>query len=134
MAIADAAVAPQDLRWHPALERANPEDLQWGYDPEADRFAISIRDAPPAYSIHCDEHLVLRLDLQSDIVVGLEVYGWERAFLKEHPELDIAWRATRSPLRRWLPGRPAARDILRGIASTTAKLIECSCSRLAFAG
>lgn len=130
-----ATDARQKRRWHHSLNSGDVSSLRWEYDADLDAFAVYVKDPPPTVTIHCDDDEIdsaLMVSLETDEVVGVEVYGWERAFLASHPELDVAWRMTRNPVRRTFASRPVS-DVLGGLARTTAALVEQACGRVSWA-
>lgn len=103
--------------------------FRWDYDRELDSFAVMLRDRDSVGTMHCGEVIALRLAPTTDEVVGAEIEGWERFFLRQYPELTDLWRTSRHRLPRWFR-RKATREAERKLVEQTAKIIHDSCRNM----
>ena len=110
-----------------AASQGTGEELVWSYDRSLDLFSVTLGDPQPAISVECDDGRVLRVDPTTHEVIGVEVYDWERIFLKQHPEIAVPWRQARSPISRLLRHR-LVQNALRSVAVATARIFESSCN------
>jgi len=76
------------LRFPDLSEGARPLTVTYGYDKEGDRLWISFVDKPiPAYSFVVDDYIAVRIDLETNEVVGIEFERFTARAVAKHPEL-----------------------------------------------
>lgn len=77
----------------PPISPDRPRDLQVRYDAQADTLIASFH-GPPEAGMNVplpDETIDLRVTLEEDALIGLEIDSFTQSFLPRHPEfLDLA--------------------------------------------
>ena len=114
-------------RWRQAL---NSGDLQSKYDAGRDIFTLTVGGPRPAGSIERGDGVVLRVDLGTDELIGAEVDNFRRVFLKQHPELGVAWDEAHGTARRLFQPRRVD-ESWRALTSIVAHLLERDYMQLA---
>jgi len=57
------------------------------YDEESDTLFMQSTELLPAVSVDCDEEVWFRVDPKTGEILGIEIEGFQKVFLKKHPEL-----------------------------------------------
>lgn len=122
--MAVSETGPRSDRWERAVQAGAPE-LRGHYDRRRDCFFITLGSPHPAGSIQCEEGMLLRVDLETQEVIGLEIWDFQRVFLHKHPDIAELWQQAHNPLYRWLKrslGRAAERLVTVRAAQETKRL------------
>lgn len=69
------------------------EQLDVAYEKKRDILYVSVRPPRPAISVDLNGEAWIRLVRETGEVVGFEIEDFERAFLRNHPDLAREWRA-----------------------------------------
>lgn len=104
----DTLMQPDALDWD--LDSADP--LQCRYDKKRDILYLAKDPKQPAVSLDVAGQVWLRLDLETDRVIGLEVEDFESAFLHIHPDLRQSWELAKPTIANRKPTPPQS-DFLR---------------------
>ncbi len=84
-----------------------------GYDDEFDIFLLTIGEPQPAFTEPIRDGLQLRIDPETLKIVGIEVLGFKRRYLKANPEFRTHFESlfAKSPLQlRDIPGHGQQRE------------------------
>ncbi len=66
------------------------------YHEDEDVLFISPENPKPATSFDWNGEIWLRIDPQTEEIIGIEIENFEKVFIKKHPELDQVWRTVKS--------------------------------------
>ena len=129
-------------RWNEALESGSP-DLQFTYDPQQDFFGLTLTAPRPAYS-HDQDGALWQIDLETNTVIGLYVYGFKQFYLPSQPEIAAWWqqfpnqeRAKKEAdllARFWralthrLPDEPPSSEAAPRLPPAVARLLKLPCA------
>lgn len=71
--------------------------LAHAYYADADIFYLREEPVRPADNMHVGNYSVLRLDPETNEVLGAHIEGWEQFFLPPHPEFRKSWERVVKP-------------------------------------
>ncbi|MCL4541591.1 MAG: DUF2283 domain-containing protein [Chloroflexi bacterium] len=80
---------PSSQQWNAAL--AAGRGFQIHYVSSLDMVAITLGKPRHAYSIEGEEGAVIRVDLETNEVIGIELYDCRERFLPKHPEFLLPY-------------------------------------------
>ncbi len=67
-------------------ERLRTSDVRVGYDREHDMLLITIGEPQEAITEEVSKGLYVRVDPDTDKIVGMTITSFEKGFLREHPD------------------------------------------------
>lgn len=76
--------------------------LRGEYDKAMDTYYITLGQPRPAGSVEIAD-IVLRIDLTTGDLVGIEIPHFQRVFIKQHVDVGEAWRQAHHPLTHFAP-------------------------------
>jgi len=89
LSVVQTDLPPSTRQWEAAL--ASGEGFQTRYVPSLDMVAITLGEPRPAYAIDGEDGAIARIDLETNEVIGLELYDCRARFLPQHPEFQLQY-------------------------------------------
>ena len=75
----------------------NRDSFNVSYNTKRDTLFLQMKNPPPAISVDCDGLFWLRVNPQNGEVVGVEIEGYRKVFLKRYHELEHMRPSTTKP-------------------------------------
>jgi uncharacterized protein YuzE len=107
------------------------------YDRKRDTLYICQKDAVdrPARSFDVDGEFWLRLDSETNEVVGIEIEDFKSIFLQKHPELARVWKEAERTHRLFWQGHPERKqDLLSLLVESLKELFQAHPRQMRLAG
>lgn len=97
--------------WMPKVEafvaKGTPE---YRYSPRADILFLYRGDFEPGFTVDAEDGFAWRVSHDKTRVVAIEIHNFQSIFLKQHPDVAVAWKRAQNPLYRLMRNRQARRQ------------------------
>jgi len=77
--------------------RKNRDNFEVSYNEKRDILLIQVKNPPPAISVDCEGLFWLRVNPENQEVIGVEIEGYRKVFLKRCRELERMRPAATKP-------------------------------------
>lgn len=127
-------IAPSARELAAFLERCQA----FHYSPKADILLVYPKELEPGFTIEPGDWLAWRVSYDRTRLIAVELHNFRAVVLRQHPQLDRAWKRYNNPLRRHLPlvngvSRQPRQFLLDRIAALVSSSSDGNAGRLAHA-